>query len=52
MYLLGNMLSLTLGIAVGGICEGIDANGGIRIRQDGEVKSYYGGEISLRKASV
>ena len=36
----------------GGICEGIDANGGIRIRQDGEVKSYYGGEISLRKASV
>ncbi|BDF95850.1 MULTISPECIES: bifunctional biotin--[acetyl-CoA-carboxylase] ligase/biotin operon repressor BirA [Pseudoalteromonas] len=35
-----------------GICEGIDANGGIRIRQDGEVKSYYGGEISLRKASV
>lgn len=36
----------------GGVCEGIDANGGIRIRQDGEVKSYYGGEISLRKASV
>lgn len=35
-----------------GICEGIDVNGGIRIRQDGEVKSYYGGEISLRKASV
>lgn len=33
-----------------GICEGIDPQGGIRIRQDGEVKSYYGGEISLRKA--
>jgi BirA family biotin operon repressor/biotin-[acetyl-CoA-carboxylase] ligase len=33
-----------------GICEGIDSQGGIRIRQDGEVKSYYGGEISLRKA--
>lgn len=32
-----------------GICEGIDPHGGIRIRQDGEVKSYYGGEISLRK---
>lgn len=34
-----------------GICEGIDPQGGIRIRQDGEVKSYYGGEISLRKAA-
>ncbi|WP_404341968.1 bifunctional biotin--[acetyl-CoA-carboxylase] ligase/biotin operon repressor BirA [Pseudoalteromonas mariniglutinosa] len=33
-----------------GMCEGIDNQGGIRIRQDGEVKSYYGGEISLRKA--
>ena len=32
-----------------GICEGIDAQGGIVLRQDGEVKSYYGGEISLRK---
>lgn len=32
-----------------GICEGIDMQGGIRIRQDGEAKSYYGGEISLRK---
>ncbi len=35
-----------------GICEGIDSQGGIRIRQDGEVKSYYGGEISLRKAQL
>jgi len=35
-----------------GICEGIDAHGGVRIRQDGEVKSYYGGEISLRKAQA
>jgi BirA family transcriptional regulator, biotin operon repressor / biotin---[acetyl-CoA-carboxylase] ligase len=33
-----------------GICDGIDPQGGIRIRQDGVVKSYYGGEISLRKA--
>ena len=32
-----------------GICEGIDQQGGIVLRQDGEVKSYYGGEISLRK---
>ena len=35
-----------------GICEGIDPQGGIRIRQDGEVKSYYGGEVSLRKAQI
>ena len=35
-----------------GICEGKDSQGGIRIRQDGEVKSYYGGEISLRKAQL
>ena len=35
-----------------GICEGIDPQGGIRIRQDGDVKSYYGGEISLRKAPL
>ncbi len=35
-----------------GICEGIDAQGGILIRQDGEVKSYYGGEVSLRKAQL
>ncbi|KZN46578.1 bifunctional biotin--[acetyl-CoA-carboxylase] ligase/biotin operon repressor BirA [Pseudoalteromonas luteoviolacea] len=32
-----------------GVCEGIDAQGGIVLRQDGECKSYYGGEISLRK---
>ncbi|ATC96195.1 bifunctional biotin--[acetyl-CoA-carboxylase] ligase/biotin operon repressor BirA [Pseudoalteromonas tunicata] len=32
-----------------GICEGIDPQGGIKIRQNGEVKSYFGGEISLRK---
>ncbi len=34
-----------------GICEGIDATGGIIIRCDGEAKSYYGGEISLRKVA-
>jgi BirA family transcriptional regulator, biotin operon repressor / biotin---[acetyl-CoA-carboxylase] ligase len=32
-----------------GTCEGIDFQGGIVLRQDGELKSYYGGEISLRK---
>lgn len=32
-----------------GICEGINPQGGIVLRQDGEVKSYYGGEITLRK---
>lgn len=34
-----------------GVCEGIDQQGGIKIRQNGEVKSYFGGEISLRKIS-
>ncbi|MCF6436418.1 bifunctional biotin--[acetyl-CoA-carboxylase] ligase/biotin operon repressor BirA [Pseudoalteromonas sp. MMG022] len=32
-----------------GVCEGIDEQGGIVLRQDGELKSYFGGEISLRK---
>ncbi|MBQ4813861.1 biotin--[acetyl-CoA-carboxylase] ligase [Pseudoalteromonas luteoviolacea] len=32
-----------------GICEGIDNQGGLVLRQDGERKTYYGGEISLRK---
>ncbi|WP_342366018.1 bifunctional biotin--[acetyl-CoA-carboxylase] ligase/biotin operon repressor BirA [Pseudoalteromonas sp. S16_S37] len=32
-----------------GVCEGIDAQGGIVLRQDGVLKSYFGGEISLRK---
>ncbi|KID55382.1 biotin--[acetyl-CoA-carboxylase] synthetase [Pseudoalteromonas luteoviolacea] len=34
-----------------GICEGIDHQGGLILRQDGERKTYYGGEISLRKES-
>ncbi len=33
-----------------GVCEGIDSQGGIVLRMDGEQKSYYGGEISLRQA--
>ncbi|WP_046005845.1 bifunctional biotin--[acetyl-CoA-carboxylase] ligase/biotin operon repressor BirA [Pseudoalteromonas rubra] len=32
-----------------GICEGIDLQGGLVLRQDGELKTYYGGEISVRK---
>ncbi|ASD65768.1 bifunctional biotin--[acetyl-CoA-carboxylase] ligase/biotin operon repressor BirA [Pseudoalteromonas piscicida] len=32
-----------------GICEGIDMQGGLLLRQDGELRAFYGGEISLRK---
>ena len=32
-----------------GICVGIDQQGGLVLRQDGEEKSYYGGEISVRR---
>ncbi|MBC7010816.1 bifunctional biotin--[acetyl-CoA-carboxylase] ligase/biotin operon repressor BirA [Pseudoalteromonas sp. BZK2] len=61
MYLQWNQLNAFAGECVElntghrswrGICEGIDNQGGVRIRQDGEVKSYYGGEISLRKAEL
>ncbi|WP_462170509.1 bifunctional biotin--[acetyl-CoA-carboxylase] ligase/biotin operon repressor BirA [Pseudoalteromonas xiamenensis] len=31
-----------------GICEGIDEQGAVMLRQNGEVKAYYGGELSLR----
>ncbi|RRS06732.1 bifunctional biotin--[acetyl-CoA-carboxylase] ligase/biotin operon repressor BirA [Pseudoalteromonas sp. J010] len=34
-----------------GICEGIDTQGGILLRQDGELKAFYGGEVSLRKVT-
>ncbi|PCK31602.1 bifunctional biotin--[acetyl-CoA-carboxylase] ligase/biotin operon repressor BirA [Pseudoalteromonas piscicida] len=34
-----------------GICEGIDMQGGLLLRQDGELKAFYGGEISLRKGT-
>ncbi|MBQ4844819.1 bifunctional biotin--[acetyl-CoA-carboxylase] ligase/biotin operon repressor BirA [Pseudoalteromonas sp. MMG005] len=44
------MVTLSTGMRTWrGICEGIDPQGGIVLRQDGELKSYYGGEISLRK---
>ncbi|RLV59450.1 bifunctional biotin--[acetyl-CoA-carboxylase] ligase/biotin operon repressor BirA [Parashewanella curva] len=33
---------------VEGICRGIDEQGGILLELDGEVKSYVGGEISVR----
>lgn len=35
-----------------GICEGIDQQGGLCLRRDGEVKAYYGGELSLRKVAL
>ncbi|TMO95840.1 biotin--[acetyl-CoA-carboxylase] synthetase, partial [Pseudoalteromonas sp. S3178] len=48
-----DMVTLSTGMRTWrGVCEGIDIQGGIVLRQDGELKSYYGGEISLRKDSV
>lgn len=48
-----DMVTLSTGMRTWrGVCEGIDTQGGIVLRQDGELKSYYGGEISLRKDSV
>lgn len=48
----GELISLNTGErAWQGMCVGIDEQGGICLRQDGEVKSYYGGEISLRKVT-
>ncbi|MEI5639912.1 MULTISPECIES: bifunctional biotin--[acetyl-CoA-carboxylase] ligase/biotin operon repressor BirA [unclassified Pseudoalteromonas] len=34
-----------------GICQGIDSQGGLLLKQDGESKAFYGGELSLRKVS-
>lgn len=34
-----------------GICEGIDEQGALLLKQDGEVKAYFGGELSLRAAT-
>ncbi|WP_372771190.1 bifunctional biotin--[acetyl-CoA-carboxylase] ligase/biotin operon repressor BirA [Pseudoalteromonas sp.] len=34
-----------------GICVGIDKQGGLVLRQDGIEKTYYGGEISVRKVN-
>ncbi|WP_105166641.1 bifunctional biotin--[acetyl-CoA-carboxylase] ligase/biotin operon repressor BirA [Pseudoalteromonas sp. T1lg23B] len=46
----GEVVTLTTGQRQWrGVCEGIDEQGGIVLRQDGELKSYFGGEISLRK---
>ncbi|WP_133405293.1 bifunctional biotin--[acetyl-CoA-carboxylase] ligase/biotin operon repressor BirA [Parashewanella tropica] len=36
---------------VEGVCRGIDEQGGILLEHDGEVKSFVGGEISLRPHS-
>ncbi|CAH9065685.1 Bifunctional ligase/repressor BirA [Pseudoalteromonas holothuriae] len=46
----GDMVTLSTGQRQWrGVCEGIDEQGGIVLRQDGVLKSYFGGEISLRK---
>ncbi|BBN83144.1 bifunctional ligase/repressor BirA [Pseudoalteromonas sp. A25] len=46
----GEMVTLSTGQRQWrGVCEGIDEQGGIVLRQDGVLKSYFGGEISLRK---
>ncbi|MDE3274239.1 bifunctional biotin--[acetyl-CoA-carboxylase] ligase/biotin operon repressor BirA [Pseudoalteromonas sp. G4] len=34
-----------------GICVGIDKQGGLVLRQDGIEKTYYGGEISVRRVN-
>ena len=34
-----------------GMCVGIDKQGGLVLRQDGVEKTYYGGEISVRKVN-
>ncbi|WP_440056174.1 bifunctional biotin--[acetyl-CoA-carboxylase] ligase/biotin operon repressor BirA [Pseudoalteromonas sp. T1lg65] len=47
----GELIELTTGQRQWrGICEGIDELGGLLLRQDGELKSYYGGEISVRRS--
>ena len=44
-------INLLIGDSVqSGICRGIDANGGLLLEKDGNVRPYYGGEISVRPA--
>lgn len=31
-----------------GVCKGVDHQGGLILQQDGQLKSYFGGELSLR----
>jgi BirA family biotin operon repressor/biotin-[acetyl-CoA-carboxylase] ligase len=33
---------------VQGMCMGIDPQGALRVLVDGEIKTYHGGEISVR----
>jgi len=35
-----------------GICQGVDAQGGLLLQQPAGVKAYYGGELSLRGVQV
>jgi BirA family biotin operon repressor/biotin-[acetyl-CoA-carboxylase] ligase len=47
----GEMVSLSTGTQHWqGICEGIDQQGALLLRQDGDIKAYFGGELSLRAA--
>ena len=31
-----------------GVCKGVDHQGGLILQQGGQLKSYFGGELSLR----
>jgi BirA family biotin operon repressor/biotin-[acetyl-CoA-carboxylase] ligase len=45
----GKDITLLIGQqTVHGICKGIDAQGALRVMVDGEVKTFHGGEISVR----
>lgn len=35
---------------IDGICRGVDESGALLLESDGQVRSYYGGEVSLRAA--
>ncbi|MFC3034480.1 bifunctional biotin--[acetyl-CoA-carboxylase] ligase/biotin operon repressor BirA [Pseudoalteromonas fenneropenaei] len=49
----GTLVTLSTGQrSWSGSCEGIDNQGALLLRQDGEVKAFYGGELSLRATST
>jgi BirA family biotin operon repressor/biotin-[acetyl-CoA-carboxylase] ligase len=48
---LGNAVYLSSGERkVFGLCAGVDHQGALLLEQDGQLQSYYGGELSLRSA--
>lgn len=48
---LGKAVYLTSGERkVFGLCAGVDHQGALLLQQDGQLQSYYGGELSLRSA--